>query len=82
MIKRTTNNMPGRIFVICFLAMWACCNTVSAQKSTEQYDPDKLYKQAMEMYEKEKYTAARKLFADVTRYSRFPCSRFSIDENI
>ena len=57
--------MPKRIFSICILAIWTCCHgTVSAQKSIEQYDPDQLYKQAVEMYEKEKYTVARKLFAD------------------
>ena len=57
--------MPKRIFLFCVLAIWTCCNgTVSAQKSIEQYDPDQLYKQAVEMYEKEKYTVARKLFAD------------------
>ncbi len=58
--------MPKRIFVLCVMAILALCNgTVSAQKSIEQYDPDKTYKQAMEFYDKEKYAAARKLFGEV-----------------
>ena len=58
--------MPKRIITSCVLAIWMLCSgTVSAQKSIERYDPDQLYKQAVEMYEKEKYTAARKLFADM-----------------
>ena len=58
--------MSKRIFFTCVIAIWALCHgTVFAQKSIEQYDPDKLYKQAVEMYEKEKYTAARKLFAEM-----------------
>ena len=58
--------MSKRIIVSCVIAIWTLCTgTVSAQKSIEQYDPDKLYKQAVEMYEKEKYTAARKLFAEM-----------------
>ncbi len=58
--------MPKRIFVACVIVMWVLCHsTVFAQKSIEQYDPDKLYKEAVEFYEKEKYTAARKLFAEV-----------------
>jgi len=55
--------MPKRIFIICVTAIF--CGTIAAQKSIEKYDPDKLYKQAVEMYEKEKYTAARKLFDEV-----------------
>ena len=58
--------MSRRIIITCFIAVWILCyGTASAQKSTEQYDPDKLYKQAVEFYEKEKYTAARKLFAEM-----------------
>ncbi|MDR1172648.1 MAG: tetratricopeptide repeat protein [Bacteroidales bacterium] len=58
--------MPKRIFVACVVAMWALCHDVAfAQKSIEQYDPDKLYKEAVAFFEKEKYTAARKLFAEV-----------------
>jgi TolA-binding protein len=46
--------------------MWTlCCSAALAQKSIEQYDPDKLYKQAVELFEREKYTAARKLFDGV-----------------
>jgi len=55
--------MLKRIFLACVIAI--CCGKVAAQKSIEQYDPDKLYKQAVEMYEKEKYTVARKLFAEM-----------------
>ncbi len=66
MINRSKLDMPKRIFVLCVMAISALCNgTVFAQKSIEQYDPDKLYKQAVELYDKEKYSAARKCFADV-----------------
>ncbi len=59
-------DMSKRIFVVCIIAVWTLCHgTVFAQKSIEQYDADKLYKQAVEFYEKEKYSAARKLFGDV-----------------
>ena len=58
--------MPKRIVLFCILAMWMlCAGTVSAQRSVEQYDPDRLYKQAVELFEREMYTAARKLFEDV-----------------
>ncbi len=63
--------MPKRIFVLWLVAILALCNgTVSAQKTIEQYDPDKLYKQAMELYEKEKYAAARECFAEVMATSK------------
>ena len=55
--------MYKRFFIACFLAI--CCNVASAQKSIEKYDPDMLYKQAVELFEREKYTAARKLFEEV-----------------
>ena len=58
--------MPKRIIVACVLAGWTLCHsTVSAQKSIEQYNPDLLYKEAVELYERGKYTAARQLFAEV-----------------
>jgi tetratricopeptide (TPR) repeat protein len=41
-----------------------------AQKTVKQYDPDALYKQALELYEKEKYAAARKCFVDVMEASK------------
>ena len=58
--------MPKRIIAACILSIWILCSgTVSAQKSIEQYDPDRLYKQAVELYEKEKYASARQLFGEV-----------------
>ena len=58
--------MSKRIFAACVLTICTLCHsTVSAQKSIEQYDPDKLYKEALEMFEKEKYTIARRLFSEV-----------------
>ena len=58
--------MPKKILSACVLAMWILCHgTISAQRSIEQYDPNKLYKQAVELFEREKYTAARKLFEEV-----------------
>ena len=58
--------MYKRILSVCFLALWIlCCGTVSAQRSIEQYDSDKHYKQAVELFDREKYTAARKLFEDL-----------------
>ncbi|MDR2036876.1 MAG: tetratricopeptide repeat protein [Bacteroidales bacterium] len=58
--------MSKKIFVLCIIAIMALYNgPLSAQKTIKQYDPDALYKEALELYEKEKYTAARKCFADV-----------------
>ena len=58
--------MSKRFFVACVLVICTWCrSTVDAQKSVEQYNPDKLYKEAVEMFEKEKYTIARRLFAEV-----------------
>jgi tetratricopeptide (TPR) repeat protein len=58
--------MPKKILVPWLITVLALCNgTVFAQKTIEQYDPDVLYKQAMELFEKEKYVAARKCFAGV-----------------
>ncbi len=63
--------MPKKTFVFCLIIVLALCKgTVLAQKTIEQYDPDLLYKQAMEFYEKEKYAAARKCFADVMAKSK------------
>ena len=59
-------DMTKRIVIACvFVALTICHESLFAQKSIEQYDHDKLYKQAVELYEREKYTASRKIFEDV-----------------
>ena len=55
--------MCKKIIIVCFLAL--CCGALFAQRSVEQYNPDLPYKQAVELFEREKYTAARKLFEDI-----------------
>ena len=58
--------MYKRILAVCILSIWMfCCGSVFAQRSIEQYDTDGLYKQAVELFEREKFTAARKLFEDI-----------------
>ena len=58
--------MYKRVLTACILVAWMFyCGAVFAQRSIEQYDPDILYKQAVELFEREKYAAARKLFEDV-----------------
>ncbi|MDR3094228.1 MAG: tetratricopeptide repeat protein [Bacteroidales bacterium] len=60
--------MFKRVFVCCVVFICLFTNAL-AQKTVKQYDPDALYKQALELYEKEKYVAARKCFADVMETS-------------
>ena len=63
-------NMFKRIIHICILAVWTFyCGTVTAQQSIEKYDPDELYKQAVELFEREMFTAARKMFEDVMEHA-------------
>lgn len=52
-----------RLIISCFLiALLFVCNDLPAQKSLVHSDPDESYKKAMELFEKEKYGAAREAF--------------------
>jgi TolA-binding protein len=63
--------MSKKTLVLCVIAILVlCARSIFAQKTVEQYDPDRLYKQAVELYAKEKYSSARKCFADVLEASK------------
>ncbi|MEA3443107.1 MAG: tetratricopeptide repeat protein [Bacteroidota bacterium] len=69
-----------RLFVSCFLAVLLfLSNDLPAQKSLVHTDPDKSYKKAIELFEKEKFGAARKEFQDVIDADENPQSLQRID---